>query len=522
MDLSRRAFLRNAALTTAGTVAAGAAATQALADETAATEETTAAEEAAPAATEEPAAEETPATMNYTEPYMVTLNPSTEMNIIWLAKEMCEGYVEYGETPALGNRVEAVPYRFEGLRTSATPEGYDEIPENNPEIEVCQLIATLPDLTPGSLVYYRVTTVGSLGEETGERYFFKTAPLPGEPFTFALLSDMQMKVRTKETIKILGQADKDFIIFAGDMGNTPWKVGEWFNVEGCYEVPGEDDRSFFECLNQSTENTHLLQFMPVFPCPGNHEFDDQRVCSDKEFALDDSKWTWKIYMQMFRPLYPEQEYGVGGKRWYSVDYGDLHLCSLSISRWNAWDGFEYPGWITKDDISPDSPQVQWLVDDLKDCDARFKWVTQHWHMVNRGDDGYYPVSVAVEDPENPGKAIYPDGDYCWDVLRPIYEAYGVDAVNFGHSHVYERYLINGVNYIEAASIGNNYRNTADPMHFSGNEPIIEENNFRSFMRVTVDERGMIGEGIQASVEVSDVETEVGYCGRVFETFTIAE
>ena len=256
--------------------------------------------------------------------------------------------------------------------------------------------------------------------------------------------------------------------------------------------------------------------------PGNHEFDDQRVCSDKEFALDDSKWTWKIYMQMFRPLYPEQEYGVGGKRWYSVDYGDLHLCSLSISRWNAWDGFEYPGWITKDDISPDSPQVQWLVDDLKDCDARFKWVTQHWHMVNRGDDGYYPVSVAVEDPENPGKAIYPDGDYCWDVLRPIYEAYGVDAVNFGHSHVYERYLINGVNYIEAASIGNNYRNTADPMHFSGNEPIIEENNFRSFMRVTVDERGMIGEGIQASVEVSDVETEVGYCGRVFETFTIAE
>ena len=98
----------------------------------------------------------------------------------------------------------------------------------------------------------------------------------------------------------------------------------------------------------------------------------------------------------------------------------------------------------------------------------------------------------------------------------------MEAVNFGHSHVYERYLINGVNYIEAASIGNNYRNTADPMHFSGNEPIIEENNFRSFMRVTVDERGMIGEGIQASVEVSDVDTEVGYCGRVFETFTIAE
>ena len=331
-----------------------------------------------------------------------------------------------------------------------------------------------------------------------------------------------MKVRTKETVKVLGQADKDFIVFAGDMCNTPWKAGEWFNVEGCYEVEGEDDRGFFECLNQTSENTHLLQFMPVFPCPGNHEFDDQRVCTDKDFATDDSKWTWKIYMQMFRPLYPEQDYSVNGKRWYSVDYGDMHLCSLSVARWNAWDGFEYPGWITKDDISADSAQVSWLVDDLKHCDARYKWVTQHWHMLNRGEDGYFPVSTAIEDPENPGVAIYPDGDNCWNVLRPIYEAYGVDAVNFGHSHVYERYYINGVNYIEAASIGNNYRNTADPFHPSGNLPIIEENNFRSFMIVTVDENGMQGHGVQASIETSDVDTEVGYCGRVFETFTIAE
>ena len=515
MNLSRRNFLKSAAITA---VAAG---TMGLIPALAEQADATSTPDATIAPTPTPA-QKNPDTMNYTEPYMVTLHPATEMNIIWLTKEICSGYVEYGETPALGRRVEAVSYRFEGLRKSATPEGYDPIPENNPELEVGQLIATLSDLKPGSVIYYRVTTVGSKGEETGDRYFFKTAPLSGESFEFVLLSDMQMKVRTKETIKILGQADKDFIIFAGDMGNTPWKAGEWFNVEGCYEVPGEEDRGFFECLHQNTENTHLLQYMPIFPCPGNHEFDDQRVCSDKTFALDDSKYTWRVYMQMFRPLYPQQDYTLSGTRWYSVDYGDLHICSLSVSRWNAWDGFEYPGWITKDDISPDSPQVQWLTEDLRSSNARFKWVTQHWHMLNRGDDGYYPVSVAVEDPENPGKAIYPDGDYCWDVLRPIYEAYGVNAVNFGHSHVYERYLINGMHYIEAASIGNNYRATSDPYHFSGNLPVKEENNFRSFMRVRVSEQGMVGEGIQASVEASDVQTEVGYCGRIFETFTIAK
>lgn len=294
---------------------------------------------------------------------MVTLEPSTEMNILWLTKEACEGYVEYGPTPALGNRAEATLYQIEGLRSSATPEGYDPTPENNLEIEVYQLIANLENLEPGSVVYYRVTTVSGGEEYPGNRYFFKTAPESGEEFDFALLSDMQLKVKTKETLKFLGQQNKDFILFAGDLSNTPWKVGEWFDVEG-----------------------------------------------------------------------------------------------------------------------------------------------------------YYPVSTAIADPEDPSRAIYPDGDYCWDVLRPIYEAYGVDAVNFGHSHVYERYRINDVNYIEAASIGNNYRGTSDPYHPSGNLPIVEENNFRSIMLVHVGTDGMTAKGIQASME----ENGIGYIGRVFDAFTIAE
>ena len=52
--------------------------------------------QSAPAPTPTPA-QKNPDTMNYTEPYMVTLHPATEMNIIWLTKELCNGYVEYGE-----------------------------------------------------------------------------------------------------------------------------------------------------------------------------------------------------------------------------------------------------------------------------------------------------------------------------------------------------------------------------------------------------------------------------------------
>lgn len=52
-----------------------------------------------------------------------------------------------------------------------------------------------------------------------------------------------------------------------------------------------------------------------------------------------------------------------------------------------------------------------------------------------------------------GVETYPaDQDYLLRDIKPLYEKYGVIAVSFDHSHVYDRYLFNGVNYIEAASM----------------------------------------------------------------------
>lgn len=183
-------------------------------------------------------------TLVYTDPYMASLNPASEMNILWLVKEECKGYVEYGTTLSMGKRADAVLYKIDGFRTSATPAGYDAVPENNPELPVYQLIADIKGLDAGTVVYYHVTTVKDGREQKGGRYFFKAAPKNRGEFNFALLSDMQLKVKTKETVKFLGQQEKDFILFAGDMCNTPWKAGEWINVDGCYEVPSEADRGF--------------------------------------------------------------------------------------------------------------------------------------------------------------------------------------------------------------------------------------------------------------------------------------
>ena len=290
--------------------------------------------------------------VTYTEPYLLTLDPDSEMNICWLTYGNGNASIEIGETDALGQTITAQEYQIRGLRTSATMEGYDDEPLNNPELTVYQQIAT--------------------------------------------------------------------------------------------------------------------------------------------------------------PLYPEQEYTKGGKHWYSVDYGDLHISNISCFRWQNWDGFEAPGWAMFDDISPNSAQVNWLMNDLASTDAKYKWVNMHWHMLNRGEDGYYPVSQPVIDGN---KATYPEGDYAYNVLKPIYEMYNVDAVSFGHSHVYERYLINGVNYIEAASIGNNYRDVDDPYHPSGNLPIAEKNDIRSFMLLTKNENGILAQGIAASGDTK---------GQVFDAFYVTK
>lgn len=145
-------------------------------------------------------------------------------------------------------------------------------------------------------------------------------------------------------------------------------------------------------MQQMGDRCRLLQYIPIFPSPGNHEVTDQRVLTDKTRARDKSQWDLKIYMQLFRPLYPDQQHGENGKHWYSTDYGDMHIVSLSIFRWQSWGGYDYRGWQVFDDLRLRSAQYTWLADDLAKPSGRYTWVTMHWHMLNRGVDGQFPYS----------------------------------------------------------------------------------------------------------------------------------
>lgn len=451
----------------------------------------------------------------YTQPYLVSPTPHHSMYIIWFTSTpTTESYVEFG--PGYGTRVRAATYEIEGFKTTDA-QGRYTVP-----LPVYQQIVHLKGLKPGARYYYRAVSdgVATMG------YDFRTAPNPGRPVKFVLLSDLQMKAQVPETVRLAGQQEVDFIIYNGDFGSrNPERSGEWFTVPG-QVFPADvnpastdeiDTHRWFNVMQQWGDGCRLLQYVPIYPTPGNHEIDDQSLLRTPVEGRD--RMTMKIYLQLFRPLYPEQEYGPNGRHWYAVDFGDVHLISLSIFRWFAYPAATPPGWYLFDDIQAGSPQYQWLEHDLKTAkNQKYIWITQHWHTLNRGWD----VAVPFTDPVIvDGVATYPaENDYLLRDLLPLMEKYGVNAVSYGHSHVYERYeweYAPGrvIHFIEAASIGNNYRSATDPPASpnTGLIPAFEENRFRSIMVVEVNRgHGMSAQGIQASGD---------QIGRVFDEFTVA-
>ena len=452
--------------------------------------------------------------LTYTDPYLVSPSPRGSMYICWLtSKPTVNSYIEYGIEPQALMRKKAATYEIEGLKT-VDASGQYRLP-----LRVYQQIVHLEDLQPMTRYYYRAISEGKARRKETPGYHFRTAPPPGTPVKFILLSDLQLQPQTPSTVRLAGEQGADFIVYNGDLVNDPIRAGEWFSLPGTPEI---DERRWFNVMQQTAGGCRLLQYTPIFPCPGNHEIDDQRTMTDKTFARRDAM-SLRIYMQLFRPLYPEQEYGPNGRHWYSMDYGDLHLVSLSAFRWFAWPAHEKPGWFLFDHIGKGSAQYEWLKEDLITAQRRkYIWVSMHWHVFNRSQATRVPFTQPISLAGNPAREIYPqEEDYVLRDLKPLWEKYAVHAVSYGHAHVYERYTSNGIQYVEASSIGNTYRNGKDPT-CSGQEggkycPFVDRCGFRSFVAVSLEPEGLIGRGIQASVEANGT----GHLGRVFDSFFMA-
>ena len=421
-----------------------------------------------------------------TRPYLLSLDPGHEMSVVWLQTAPSRGRVCCGTGPeALDRVIEAVQYTIEGLRAPASPtEGYAPKPEENPPMTVYQYIAVVDGLRPGQRVYYRCEADG----EATEVFDFFAAPPEGAPYRFALMSDLQCIEPCDESVRRVAAETPDFILYAGDLSGLSWRADKWFDLGFPFQTPAERGRSFFPCMQQP--GCRLMSHIPTYFCPGNHELDDLNTEMDKTLAADEGNWHCRIFAQLMRPLYRPDRKG-DAPLWYTARYSDMQIYSLSVVRWATWDAYEAPGWRLLDDIAPESPQIRWLEGALAASDARFKWVVQHWHLLNKGEDTQPPLCRPEVAPD--GTVRYPV-DHGTGTLMPLYEKYGVNGVSYGHSHVYERYVVRGVHYIEAAYLTVCYRAEHAPLHPSGAVPVVEDNSERSYAVVTRGEDGLVAEG----------------------------
>lgn len=424
--------------------------------------------------------------MNFlSKPYLLTMNPANEMNIIWIQKEKISGVVEFGFTEELGQVISAECYEITGLRSPNEDGNYGSDPQEHKEISVWQYIAKITGLNENQRIFYRCKS----GGEATKIYDFHTAVKKGEAFKFAQVSDLQGLGECYKTVYKIGCTHPDFILYSGDATYVSWRIDSWFDTGEDWQSEESKKTAFFPAMQQE-DGARLMQYAPLFFCPGNHELDDIRVYHKKEFAEKPENWNWNIFRQIFRPLYPDADTTLTGRRWYSVDYGDMHIISLNINRFCCWAPSEYPGWRVYDSISPDGPQVTWLKEDLRRDNSKFKWVIQHFHFLNKGGDVQFNFCDPVIN-EN-GVATYPF-DHAGD-LMDLYSENGVNAVTYGHSHVYERYYRKTTHYIEAAYLSVCFRRGGEPFHPSGLLPIVENNSQPSFLIVERKTGGLFAKG----------------------------
>ena len=429
------------------------------------------------------------------EPYLLTTKPQSEMSILWISSECGEGYVEFGEEGSLCRQVNAERFELVGLHGPREDGTYGDKREDCPAVSVWQYVAKIDALAPGQVVHYRAVMNG----EATDTYFFHTAPEAGGDFKFVQLSDLQGLPQCNESVYPIGCMHPDFILYSGDATYINWRLDQWFDVgDGTQDEEGVK-KAFFPCMQQRN-GARLMQYAPTFICPGNHDMDDLRCYTDREFNQVDEHWNWSIYMQMFRPLYPDPDTTLSGKRFYSVDYADMHIISLNINRHCFWEPYEFPGWRLYDSIAPDSRQITWLREDLAAAKTKFKWVIQHFHILNMGRDVQFHLCAPERMPD--GSMGYPHDH--GGMLMDLYSEAGVNAVTFGHSHVYERYYRKSTHYIEAAYLSICFRREGDLPHPSGLLPIVADCSARSFLTVERRAGGLYATGrYTESMEVFD-------------------
>lgn len=234
----------------------------------------------------------------------------------------------------------------------------------------------LTGLQPDAKYHYRVYQ----GVDYSIDYTFWTAANPGTPFRFAWMADCRSGTGIHDRIaKQIENAHPRFSIYGGDLCSN----GAYHSFKNEFFRPNE---------------LALIAEVPFFNTVGNHEGWSQNT---------------KAFTQA-----PDSR--SGNQRYYSFDYGDLHVLVLNYMA-------------EKSRNIKASAQFNFAKSDLQGSAKPWKIVISHSPAYCAGGHGEDEVLKVF--------------------TKDIFEPNKVNMVISGHSHFYQHNLVNGIHHLVIGSAG---------------------------------------------------------------------
>lgn len=252
-----------------------------------------------------------------------------------------------------------------------------------------QYVARLGGLRPGTLYCYEVRD-GT--RALAGRFGFTTAPAPGDgrPIRLVAFGDMGFPtVDQRAVIEQMSRVEFDLALLAGDIAYPDGKLSE---LESNFLAP----------------YAPLMRSAPFYPASGNHDYLTADAAPFRQaFAL------------------PENGGPDGRERWYSFDWGDLHVVVLDSEKLAG-------------------PQPAWLEADLA-AHAAARWTVALVHKA--------PFSSGEHGSDFPTR----------DAFVPILARHRVALVLAGHEHDYERFRpLGGITHVVTGGGGRGTRRLRAP------------------------------------------------------------
>lgn len=321
-------------------------------------------------------------------------------------------------------------------------------------------IIQLKDLSPHTKYYYAIANFAQVlaGDSS---YYFYTLPAAGTAgmYRIGVFGDCGNNSINQQNVK------KSFLQYLGNQYMDAWiLLGDNAYTNGS---DAEFQSKFFNIYKND-----LLKNYPLFPCPGNHDYNDKEFPGSGELVQRTHAVAY--YKNFSMPVNGE----CGGlpshtQAFYSFDVGNVHFLSLDSY------GKEADQYRIYDTLGP---QVQWVKKDLE-ANTNKQWVIAYWH--------HPPYTMGSHNSDTETELVKIRENF----IR-ILERYGVDLILCGHSHDYERTrLIKGHFGMEAtfSAAQHNLSNSSGLYDGSDNScPYVKDSSNNGTVYVVSGSAGQLG------------------------------